>query len=280
METLASAFNGLDRNYYLFINVAGGVGIGKAPTQSGICLDVLGNVYSYGVLLTSDERLKENIKPLSDKVNGIYQLDGKSYTKKLSEERLPMPEQENMSEELKQAKQQDIKKQKQIEKKEFGFLAKEIKEIYPELVSEDTLGVYYVNYLGLIPVMVEAIKEQKAEIEALKTIIGNGNSASPKKVASANTTEPENISIPVLEQNVPNPFNASTSINYHLPTISETAAIFVYDMSGNQLRKFPIRQAGSGQVVIQGSELNAGMYLYALIADGKVIDTKRMVLTK
>lgn len=26
--------------------------------------------------------------------------------------------------------------------------------------------------------------------------------------------------------------------------------------------------------------LDAGIYLYALIADGKVIDTKRMILTK
>ena len=105
-----SAFNGLSRNYYLYINVAGGVGIGKAPTQSGICLDVLGNVYSYGVLLTSDERLKENVMPLKEKVNGLYSLDGKSYTKKLSEERLPVQDNKEMSVDLKQAKQEEYQK--------------------------------------------------------------------------------------------------------------------------------------------------------------------------
>jgi hypothetical protein len=31
---------------------------------------------------------------------------------------------------------------------------------------------------------------------------------------------------------------------------------------------------------IQGSEFQAGMYLYSLIADGKEVDTKRMILTK
>jgi len=33
-------------------------------------------------------------------------------------------------------------------------------------------------------------------------------------------------------------------------------------------------------IMIHGHELPAGMYLYALIADGTVIDTKRMILTK
>ena len=40
------------------------------------------------------------------------------------------------------------------------------------------------------------------------------------------------------------------------------------------------RDGGKGNVIVPGSEFNAGMYLYALIADGKVIDTKRMILTK
>ena len=35
-----------------------------------------------------------------------------------------------------------------------------------------------------------------------------------------------------------------------------------------------------GTVTIEGGSLDAGMYLYSLIADGKVIDTKRMILTK
>lgn len=37
---------------------------------------------------------------------------------------------------------------------------------------------------------------------------------------------------------------------------------------------------GEASITIDGGSLNAGMYLYALIADGKVVDTKRMILTK
>lgn len=49
---------------------------------------------------------------------------------------------------------------------------------------------------------------------------------------------------------------------------------------GVQLKSYLITESGKGNVIIQGFELIAGMYLYALITDGKVIDTKRMILTK
>jgi hypothetical protein len=65
-----------------------------------------------------------------------------------------------------------------------------------------------------------------------------------------------------------------------VPNNIADANIYVYDMNGTQLKNYSISQRGKGNVIINGSELSAGMYLYALIADGKVIDTKRMILTK
>ncbi|MGC9344949.1 MAG: hypothetical protein ACP5E3_19750 [Bacteroidales bacterium] len=40
-----------------------------------------------------------------------------------------------------------------------------------------------------------------------------------------------------------------------------------------------IESKGSGLITIEGGELNPGMYLYTLITDGKVVDTKQMFLT-
>lgn len=53
-----------------------------------------------------------------------------------------------------------------------------------------------------------------------------------------------------------------------------------YDMSVVQLRSYPISQLGEGPLSINANDLSDGMYLYSLIADGQVIDTKRMILTK
>jgi hypothetical protein len=266
-------------NYYIFITPSNAVGIGKAPTHDGICLDVNGTVYANDILITSDERLKNDIKPLTDKIENLYKLNGKSYKKHLPEDQIKLPEQKYSDGSPIPGKNYPKTTNKALkETQEFGFLAQDIKEIYPELVKQDTLGYYYVNYTGIIPLLVEALKEQKAEIDALK--LANSNSGPKKVVASTQHTESDALTYPVLDQNIPNPFNTSTTIGFYLPTTTTNASIYVYDMNGVQLKSYPVIERGKGNVVIQGSELSAGMYLYALIADGKVIDTKRMILTK
>jgi trimeric autotransporter adhesin len=59
-----------------------------------------------------------------------------------------------------------------------------------------------------------------------------------------------------------------------------SATVVVYNLEGKQLKDFRVQGRGKTSVKISGSELNAGMYLYALLVDGKVVDTKRMILTK
>lgn len=43
---------------------------------------------------------------------------------------------------------------------------------------------------------------------------------------------------------------------------------------------FGIAPMGDGQISISASTLDAGMYLYSLVVDDRVVDTKRMILTK
>jgi len=83
----------------------------------------------------------------------------------------------------------------------------------------------------------------------------------------------------VLYQNSPNPFSVSTKIEYYLPADVQKATIYIYDMNGTQLKSIPLNQKGNGSITINGNELKAGMYMYSLIADGQVVDTKRMILT-
>jgi len=57
------------------------------------------------------------------------------------------------------------------------------------------------------------------------------------------------------------------------------AYLFVYDMNGTQKLKKSINERGESSVIIVGNNLIAGMYIYSLILDGVIIDTKRMILT-
>jgi len=58
------------------------------------------------------------------------------------------------------------------------------------------------------------------------------------------------------------------------------ADLYIYNMKGEQINTYPITERGTISITIEGHSLSTGMYLYALIADGQVIDTKRMILTK
>ena len=84
------------------------------------------------VNITSDARLKTNIVSLGSTLSKLLQIDGKSYEMK--------------------------------GKQKIGVLAQEIKEVFPELVSEDDNEMLAVNYQGLVPVLINALKEQESKI--------------------------------------------------------------------------------------------------------------------
>jgi trimeric autotransporter adhesin len=83
---------------------------------------------------------------------------------------------------------------------------------------------------------------------------------------------------PVLEQNMPNPFNEHTLIRYYLPVNSGEAHIIVTDMLGIRVRSFEINAKGQGQMIISSESLPPGTYVYSLMVNNRVVDSKRMVL--
>jgi hypothetical protein len=87
---------------------------------------------------TSDIRLKDDIKPIENALSDVCKLEGVSFN------------------------------WKDTGTKATGFIAQQVEPILPDLVStsEDD-GIKSVNYIGLIGHLVEAIKEQQAQIDAL-----------------------------------------------------------------------------------------------------------------
>jgi hypothetical protein len=95
-------------------------------------LDVLGDINS-----SSDINLKENVKTIGNSLETINSLRGVSF---------------------------DWKKNG---RSSYGIIAQELEQVLPELVKQGE--VKSVNYNGLIGVLIEAIKELKAEVEELKS---------------------------------------------------------------------------------------------------------------
>jgi hypothetical protein len=93
--------------------------------------------------ITSDSRLKDNIKPLGSTISKLQEIEGKTY----------------------------MLKRDQSGASKIGVLAQDVQTVFPELVAEGSDGVLSVNYTGLIPVLINAINEQDAKIEKLQEMI-------------------------------------------------------------------------------------------------------------
>jgi photosystem II stability/assembly factor-like uncharacterized protein len=84
-----------------------------------------------------------------------------------------------------------------------------------------------------------------------------------------------------LCQNYPNPFNPYTVISYKL-SVAGFTILNVYDVNGKFVKELVSgkQNAGNYEVNFSGEGLASGVYYYSLIAEGKVMDTKKMILLK
>jgi hypothetical protein len=80
-----------------------------------------------------------------------------------------------------------------------------------------------------------------------------------------------------LGQNIPNPFDEETVISYFIPDNVLQAEISFYNFKGKLIKKVPLAGRGEGDLTVHASGLSNGTYTYSIIADGIVIDTKKMV---
>jgi hypothetical protein len=112
----------------------------------------------------------------------------------------------------------------------------------------------------------------REQISELKAMIANSNQSSA-------VTNQHVISSARLEQNQPNPTTHSTMIKYFIPGQNSTASIKISNTSGEAIKSINLSSKNNGQITIQTNDLIAGTYFYSLIVDGKIIDTKKMVIT-
>lgn len=81
-----------------------------------------------------------------------------------------------------------------------------------------------------------------------------------------------------LSQNIPNPFDNTTSISYFVPFVNSKANIVISNATGQILENRSIDKFGQGSVIVSKARMSTGIYFYTLYVDGKKIDTKRMVV--
>jgi len=120
-----------------------GNGISAAAKSDALIIYKDGNATLAGTLTqSSDKNLKTDIHQLHGALANVMQLSGYNYYWKNKEQR--------------------------GDKLQVGVIAQEVEALYPELVRKDGNGFLTVSYSGLVPVLIEATKEQQKQIEELK----------------------------------------------------------------------------------------------------------------
>jgi trimeric autotransporter adhesin len=181
-----------------------------------------------------------------------------------------------------------------------GFTAQDVQKVFPECVSKDEDGYLNLNIHAIIIAQVNAIQQLSTEKDALKSALDKQqqqmdaimqklnevqlaqqaccNSTSLVQNGSNQSVVLNNSNNASLQQNTPNPFRSATVINYTLPQHVSGAQIIITDVNGNTIKKATV--SASGSLTVAAGSLASGTYKYSLVVDGKLVDTKTMVLTK
>lgn len=148
----STASNSVTSGSVQVMTLAGTGNVGVGVTNPSVKFQVAGDATisgkfnSNGIQESSDARFKKNVSKIENALANVLKLEGVTYNWKQDE----FPER-NFGPQT-----------------EIGVIAQEIEKIYPELVSSDAEGYKAVQYSHLVPVLIEAIKEQQATINQLE----------------------------------------------------------------------------------------------------------------
>ena len=245
-----------------------------------------------GYYTVSDQNLKEHVEPIQSASDLLAQLNPVGYDFRYQQyERMNLPREH-----------------------QYGLIAQELEQVLPEMVGDivhpaefDTLGneiapqmeLKGVNYTQLIPLLIAGFQEQQAALNQKDEVINSlserltiledciaashlcETGGAQNKMSNGNTLGEtvtlKNHNAIILDQNLPNPFAEQTTITYVIPEEIAKAELIFYDMRGRIINQVQINERGTSRMTVYGENLQNGVYTYSLIADGKLIDTKKMV---
>lgn len=242
------------------------------PSQSdGWAMWLQGKSYfSQMPVFASDIKLKKEIENYSNALDKVLKLQAKVYKFKDEYAHLGF-------------NSKDI---------QIGYIAEEVKAVLPELVSSlsnivkdkdgKSLEFIGVNYISIIPLVTQAIKEQQTQIEDIKSEnqMLKERLANIEKMIGIKNEGLNEIKDALFDPN-PNPSNGNTEIKYQLSQEYSNAYITIMGLDGKKIVSYKLNaQKGKSSINADLSKLASGTYLYSLVAGERVIDSKKVQIGK
>lgn len=232
----------------------------------------------------SDGRFKKNVKEDVSGLEFIIKLRPVSYEfdKKSVDAFLKIP-----------ANGADKAEAKKQSERHTGFIAQEVDALVKKSgfvfngveVPQNEVDHYSIRYAEFVVPLVKAVQELASKIKEQEKV----SEAQQLEIATLkqklNAYEENKMETSTgmrtgLMQNSPNPFSTDSEIRMNLSETTQQASVVIYTLEGKEIRNIPVTERGTATVKISGNDLSPGIYVYALIVDGKVVDTKRFALAK
>ena len=221
------------------------------------------NIEVGSVLNYSDAKAKENVQNLTSGLNTILSLRPVSYQWKEEGAVPSVMSDVALGDSTNVSYGSDYNSHSQI-----GFIAQEVEEVLPEAVETNDSGDKLVNYIAMIPLLVQSVQELQATVEAQAQVIerlSNGQSASMlqdsyNKIISCS----------------PNPASSHVSVSLQLDCDVKSAKLMVSSVTGNREMLTDVNPS-ENSVTLDLSSIDKGIHIVSLYTDGLLIDSCRLI---
>lgn len=146
------------------------------------------------------------------------------------------------------------------------MIAQEIQDIYPDLVYEGGDGFLSVNYVELIPLLIQSIQSLKNEVDQLK-----GATKSSKRIISSLSAKSENDISSISKISVS---DKEITIECSIPDAVKNACVLIFDTNGNQYYSKKVIERGHIEINISDLTMDGGIYNCSIMTD-EDMDSRR-----
>jgi hypothetical protein len=260
-----------------------GIGISAPTYQLHLSTSSAAKLGSSSWTIWSDSRLKKDIADFTDGLDLLKQIK-------------PVKFRYNG--------EAGIKSDKQF----VGIIAQDMQKIAPYTIGssvyQDSLGnkTEYLDYdaNAVTYILINSVKEQEKiieekeakiqeisgqvtelskRLEQLERIVASAPLKPVGNPAARSGSEPNENGV-VLEQNTPNGFSESTSINFFIPQTIKNAIINIYSTDGKKVGSYPVTNRGQSALKLSAKTFRSGVFIYDLVTDGKSNGARKMVVTE